>query len=182
MSDKEYKAVLKNVRLSYPNIRKPFEEGGKLSARFLLDKDTQSDQIDKLEALIQECMENELEVKKLPSDRKCMRDGDDVDRDGYENTMFVSASNDKIQILSRKREVISADDAAHHPDEPYAGCFVNVSLRLWAQNSKEYGKRINANLIAIQFAKHGDAFGRGAIDATNDFDDIDDDDGEDWAA
>ena len=56
----------------------------------------------------------------------------------------------------------------------YPGCYVNVVITLWAQNNK-FGKRINANLLAVQFVKDGNPFGEARVDVGSIFDDIEDD-------
>jgi len=53
---------------------------------------------------------------------------------------------------------------------PYSGCYVNVSMDVWAQ-ANDFGKRINAKLLAIQFEADGAAFGGGEGFASADFDD-----------
>ncbi len=50
----------------------------------------------------------------------------------------------------------------------YSGCYVNVQLNLWVQNNA-HGKRVNAELLAVQFAEDGDAFGGGASADTSVF-------------
>jgi hypothetical protein len=55
----------------------------------------------------------------------------------------------------------------------YAGCYVNAIITLWVQNNS-YGKRVNAQLDGVQFAKDGEPFGAGGIDA-DEFDLLDDD-------
>jgi len=47
--------------------------------------------------------------------------------------------------------------------KPYAGCYVNMSIRLWAQDN-QFGKRVNAQLRAVQFVKDGEAFGDKPVD------------------
>jgi len=52
----------------------------------------------------------------------------------------------------------------------YAGCYVNAIVVLWAQNNN-YGKRINANLLGVQFVADGSPFGDGGTSAgVDDFD------------
>jgi hypothetical protein len=72
---------------------------------------------------------------------------------------------------------------------PYAGCYVNATIVVWAQDN-EHGKRINAQVKAVQFFKDGEAFGAAAVNPDDEFtddmagevggdftDDEDDDDG-----
>jgi tripartite-type tricarboxylate transporter receptor subunit TctC len=57
-------------------------------------------------------------------------------------------------VVGRKLEVLTEDD-----NKPFAGCYVNATIRLWAQDN-QYGKRINAQLRAVQYVKDGAAFKR----------------------
>jgi hypothetical protein len=64
----------------------------------------------------------------------------------------------------------------------YSGCYVNMTVTLWTQDN-EYGKRVNANLRAVQFVKDGEAFGVAPVDAEEEFDEVeieDDEGGDNW--
>lgn len=94
--------------------------------------------------------------------------------DGFEGMHYVSFRNSgkngapptRVTILDRDKTPLTAADG-----RPYSGCYVNVSLELWAQDNN-YGKRINASLGGIQFVKHGDAFSGGAPTSPDEFDDL----------
>ncbi len=47
----------------------------------------------------------------------------------------------------------------------YGGCYANVAIKPWLQSNK-HGNGIRCDLIAVQFAKDGEAFGEGAVDAS----------------
>lgn len=82
-------------------------------------------------------------------------------KEGFLGNFFISASakaerppmlyhkyagpDGKVQQLPRPNSVI------------YSGCYANVQLSFWAQNNG-YGKRINADVVAVQFAGDGTAF------------------------
>ena len=51
----------------------------------------------------------------------------------------------------------------------YGGCYVDMLIRPWGQDNK-FGKRVNAALVAVQFKRAGERFGKGRLGA----DDIDD--------
>lgn len=166
------KIQLKNVRLSFPSIFKRSEfngEQGKFEATFLLNKETQADQIEKLEKAIDAAI---AEAKiKVPSDKRCLKDGDDFDYDGYSGHMaFKASTNRRPTIIDRDKTPLVEDDG-----KPYAGCYVNAIVDIWIQ-SNSYGKRANGNLFGIQFFKDGEAFGAGDVDVTDEFDDFDDED------
>jgi len=180
--DLKYKFKLTNVRLSYAHLRTPYKAGDKLSGKFLVDRNdpVQEEQLLALSALIKQCMKDELQIEKLPSERKCLRKGDDTGVEEHEGYYVVSMSNDRIKIYDRAKNVISSEEAPEHPDEPYSGCYVNVIGTLWAQNHTEYGKRINATPRAVQFAAHGEAFGQGDVDYTDEFDEVETPDDDDF--
>jgi hypothetical protein len=168
---KNERIMLKNVRLSFPSIFKRANfngEEGKFEATLLLDKDADSAQIAKLEKAIDNAIK-EAKIK-VSSDKRCLKDGDDVEYDGYAGCMSVKASSNKRPtVIDRDKTPLVEDDG-----KPYAGCYVNAIIDVWIQNNS-YGKRANANLFGVQFVKDGDAFGAGDVDVTDDFDSFDDD-------
>jgi len=104
-----------------------------------------------------------------------MKDGDEIGYDGYDNTMSFKASSQKRpMVIDRDKSALTEDD-----NRLYAGCYVNASVELWAQNN-EYGKRINANLLAVQFFKDGKPFSDGVSASLDDFDAFDDDEDVDF--
>jgi hypothetical protein len=72
-------------------------------------------------------------------------------------------------------DVKSGDETA-----PYSGCYVNVKVEFWAQEAdSERGipNRMNATILAVQFAKHGESFGGGTrVNVDDEFDEEDGDD------
>jgi hypothetical protein len=91
--------------------------------------------------------------------------------DGFEDMHFCSArSKTRPLVLDRDKSPLSMTDG-----KPYGGCYVNVSLDLWAQDNN-FGKRVNASLKGVQFDSEGDAFGGGAPASSDEFDDLASDD------
>jgi hypothetical protein len=90
----------------------------------------------------------------------------------------ISAGNPKRPtVVDRAKNPTTESDGI-----VYAGCYVNVILDVWAQDN-EWGKRINAKLLGVQFFKDGDSFGSGATVSEDDFDDLsaeDEDDASDF--
>lgn len=168
------KIKLKNVRLSFPSLfRKAVFNGDetKFEATFLLNKKEHAKTIAEIEAAIEAKIASDLKGAKLKADKICLKDGEDAEYDGYAGCMSFKASNSKRPlVIDRGRNPVSEDD-----DMFYAGCYVNATVELWAQNN-QYGKRINANLLGVQFAKNGEPFGDGTVADRDDFDDIDEDD------
>jgi hypothetical protein len=83
--------------------------------------------------------------------------------------MYVSASN-KVAPLVVDKDKSPLSEAS---GRPYAGCYVNASLDIWAQDNS-YGKRVNATLRGVQFFRDGDAFAGGAPASEDEFDDLSD--------
>jgi hypothetical protein len=55
--------------------------------------------------------------------------------------------------------------------KPYAGCYVNCALNIWAQDN-QYGRRINAELVSVQFLRDGDAFSGGVRSTGDEYEDL----------
>lgn len=167
--------VLKDVRLSFPSLfkRASFDgQEGKFEATFLIDKN--DPQLKKIEAAMNAKLNDYFKGKVPKGLKSCLNDGDEKDYDGYAGMMSLkAASNKRVTIIDRDKTPLAEED-----NKPYAGCYVNASIDFWVQDNN-YGKRINCNLVGVQFSKDGEPFGAGAIDATDDFDEIDDDDDDD---
>lgn len=168
---------LNNVRLSYPALfeAKAGPEGGeaKYSAAFLMDKDNNAPEIEQMRngiltvAKAQWGAENvkwtadgKLVVRKADGKaaivKTCLRDGTEKpDTAGYENVMFFNASNKmSVPVVDKNPSIALTKDSG----KPYAGCHVNAAIRLWTQDNK-FGRRVNAQLQAVQFAADGESFG-----------------------
>lgn len=150
--------VIKGVRLSYPHLFKKWakdekdKDKAKFSAKFLLPKDTHAADIKALNQQIVALM-TEAFKGRIGNDKLCHRNGADLGRDDFENYWVLSASESvRPTVVNRDRSPIAEED-----DVVYAGCYVNVTIRLWAQNNS-FGKRINANLVAVQFVRDGERF------------------------
>jgi hypothetical protein len=164
---------LENVRLSYPVLFTPKaqEEGKepKFSASFILDKKKDALLISKVEKLIERVALDEFK-KKVPLKKLCLRDGNEKsDKDGYgDEIMFITSSSQKRPaVVDADKSPLTEQDA-----RPYAGCYVNALLRLFAYDHKVGGKGVSAALLAIQFVKDGPSFGAAPVDTDAEFDDV----------
>lgn len=164
------KIKLEKVRLSFPSLFQKAEfngQVGKFEASFLMSKETQKELIAKIDAII-DAESKEAKIKRPPATKVCLRDGDEVDYDGYEGMMSIkAASNRRPTIVDRDKSPLIEEDGVL-----YAGCYVNAIVDFWVQNN-QYGKRVNCNLLGVQFHSDGDSFGAGNTDVTDDFDDFD---------
>lgn len=112
---------------------------------------------------------------KLKADRTFLRDGDQEDWDGYEGNYYISSNaqiEDKPAVVTNRRDGngkwIPAEPGGNA--SPYSGCYVNATIIIWAQDNK-HGKRLNAQLRAVQFFADGEAFGAAPTNPNDDFDD-----------
>lgn len=174
---------LKNVRLSFPSLSKAKafknDDGSEgepyYGATFLLDKTKQKSQIKQIEDAVQELLEDHFTGKKIPGAvKRPLRDGSEKDHiDGYgDGIKFISASSKKRPIVVDKG--VNAVEGSEIDEMFYAGCYVNASIHLWVQDNK-WGKRVNAQLRAVQFCKDGEAFGDAPVNAEEEFESLEDD-------
>lgn len=166
------KFTLKDVRLSFPSLFQKAVFNGKetkFEATFLLDKEKHADIIKQIKDAANELIKNELKGAKLGADKICLRDGNDTNYDGYATCYSLKASNSKRPlIIDRDKTPLAENDG-----KPYSGCYVNGIIELWAQNN-EFGKRINANLLGVQFFGDGEPFASGAAATMDDFEAFED--------
>jgi hypothetical protein len=195
MADKEPKLgsfKLRNVRLSFVNCFEPQEgkvdkDTGKkgrdtYNLAALMDKNTPDGQanIAEIERAIAEVKAakwgpNVAKQPKIKAKDLCLRDGDDENYDGYEGMMYASLRNVDQPVLI---DCIKDKDGkwiklTGNEGKIYSGCYGNVMGHAWAQDSAEHGKKINGSLDAVQFRKHGEKFGRSAVNVDESFDDDD---------
>lgn len=110
-------------------------------------------------------------------DRLCLHDGETKDEyDGFnDEVVFVSAnSNTRPRVTDRQKNDVTAEDGVI-----YSGCNVSCVIEIYAQDSKDWGKRINATIKAVQFVSDGDAFAGGGSVDDDDLEDLDEIDGSD---
>lgn len=168
------KIKLQNVRLSFPSLfRKAQFQGDetKYEATFMLDKEEHADKIAEIEKAIQAGMKEHFKGAKIPSDKICLKDGDQSGRDEYEGHYTIKCANNKRpKVIDRDKSPLTEDDG-----KPYSGCYVNAVIDLWYQNNG-YGKRVNANLLGVQFFKDGEPFESGSVADDDDFEEFEVDD------
>ena len=171
---------LRNVRLSFPALFKPraFDETKEpsFSAVFLMAKegDPEKNAV-YVNQGIQAVIKAAFKGKHPGRERVCLKDAAEKGErgvDGYDDTLyFVSTGNKKkVPIVDRDLTPLVETDG-----KPYAGCFVNATIRLWAQDHKQYGKRVNAQLKAIQFFGDGEPFGEPSVDPAEEFEAVGED-------
>lgn len=171
------KVQLKNVRLAFPAIWEAKTVNGEGKPAFsavLLMEPTDANAATVREALAAVAKDKwgakaDATLKALvAADKVCLHNGDaKADYEGFEGHLYVSARNPtRPTIVDRDRSPLSESDG-----KPYAGCYVNASIELWAQENS-YGKRINASLRGLQFVKDGDAFAGGGAASADEFEQL----------
>jgi hypothetical protein len=169
--------LLKNVRLSFPDLfkpGKPMNEGDapKYGGQFIIVKGTEAETAVK-NAMMQTAQETfganwQAIVGAMEKSKKCLRNGNDnLDkegniRDGYKDSMYVVARNKaKPALVDAKKNVDGSFKYLTEVDgKPYGGCFVNVKIDIKAMKAKEkIPNQIYASLLAVQFLRDGEAFG-----------------------
>lgn len=171
------KLKLSNVRLAFPALFEAKTVNGEgepaFSAVFLLDP--ADPQIKAINAAIDTVAKDKFGAKAdsvlkqmRAGDKVCLHDGDSkADYAGFPGSLFISArSKTRPLVLNADKTPLTAADG-----KPYAGCYVNASVELWAQDNN-YGKRVNASLRGVQFLKDGDAFAGGGAASEDEFDDV----------
>lgn len=183
--------LLTNVRLSFAHLDEPQEQendDGETTFKYkcsgLMSKSTAEGKrnMAKLKKASEQVKEKKWGNKqpKLKANQVCVRDGDQEDWDGYEDCYYISASNKKQPDLITKFKDGKGEWKPAKKGQLYSGCIVNMLVRLWAQDDKKYGKRLNASIEAVQFVKDGPAFGGGGpINTREKFAEIEADEGED---
>ena len=178
------KLILKNVRLSFPDLftAVQYEGTGPFSYRCSLLVPANSKQKKEIDAAIlavakeafQDKAESVISKARAGKTGVCFNDGNAREYDGYADHWYLTATKaqDKGRPDIRDRDgktPLTAEDG-----RPYAGCFCNAIVDLWAQNNK-FGQTVRCTLVGIQFAKDGEAFSGGAVIADGDFEDLGDD-------
>lgn len=171
---------LNDVRVFFPAFFDPQEYKGKLNYRgkFAIVPGSANDKA--IWAAIQETAAEKWGKKgpakvdefKFVKQQFPYIDGNKVDFDGAEGTWILTATKKadtgRPLVISRGRSPVqSGDDEA-----PYSGCYVNVSVEIWAQDGENSG--IRCQLRGVQFNRNGEAFGGGSKASVDEFDDLGD--------
>lgn len=152
---------MQNVRLSFPSLFRHEEFGGestgKYAATFVLDKKDHASTIEAIEKEMQRLQKEELKGK-VAANKLALKDGDELGRPEFEGKMTIKASTKRRPtVINRDKSPLTEED-----EVVYAGCYVNAIISLWAQNN-QYGKRVNASLEGVQFARDGEPFGAAGV-------------------
>ena len=169
---------LRDVRLSFPSLweKKKWpdtpEERLKYEAIFLIKEGSPEFKLatEAVAHITKEVHKN----RRLDPSKVCFRDTDGkLDKmgepmEGYGKGIWElkAADTSPPQVVDHDLTPLRAGSS-----RPYAGCYVNATVRLYGWNNPKGGIGISANLRAVQFYRDGEAFGSGGgVDVEDEFD------------
>lgn len=171
--------IAKNVRCSWPQLYgiQTKEDGQTFNPgiTIILESKVHGALIREIKDTIKSVIANDPKLTKKPpsGDKICLRvPEDDVLLYNADN-LILKAGNPKAPVVLHKdrSRMTEADDKI------YSGCRVNIKIEIWAQANK-WGRRVNAKLLAVQFAADDTSFDDSYISddtAMEGFGSIDDD-------
>lgn len=171
---------LSNVRIAFPNLFVPKAVSGegepRFSAAFVIQPGSANA---KILADAQELVAKgkwgakaggvlaELKSKGRTCYKEAPLSKDGEVYDGFEGMHSLNATNAaRPAVIDRDTSPLTQSDG-----KPYGGCYVDVSIDLWAQDNA-WGKRINGKLRWVQFRNDGESFGGGAPVSQDEFSSI----------
>ncbi len=182
--------MLQNVRLSFPQLIEPRKVSTdpnatpKFSADFIMAPNDPGfaafwTEVNKI-ALEKWKEHTQAVMQIIASDRKLRCYGQGSERidsktfkpyNGYDGMVYITASrpgDQPPQMIQADGTPVDAGNTMAYQAmarKLYGGCYVNAAVRPWAQENK-HGRGIRCDLIAVQFAREGEAFGEGVADAS----------------
>lgn len=173
-----------NVRGSYVHVDKPYkgknskrDDGSEAEPKFsmvsILPKATHKEAKDLILEAITALLKNNKDAK-VAKDKRFIKDGDDAEKEEYEGAFTVSSSElKKPKCREKNGELI--DDLDRIRELFKSGHWFNVLIRPWFQDN-DYGKRVNAGLVGVQYVKVDKTFGDSDIDESDAWETVDSDD------
>lgn len=173
-----------NVRGSYVHVDKPYkgknqkrDDGSEAEPKYslvaILPKDTHEEARKLIVDAITQLLKDNKDAK-VAKDKRFIRDGDDAEKEEYEGAYTVSAAElRKPKCRDRAGELIELPEDIREMFK--SGYWFNILIRPWFQDN-DYGRRVNAGLVGVQFVKKDKTFGEGEIDDSDAWDTVDGDD------
>lgn len=174
-----------NVRMSYAHLDAPYrgknkrDDGGEAPAKYSLVSICNKETHDDMHAAVTAFIKKMLSDADVTVGKKdwFIRDGDDAGKDEYEGAWTVSASELR-KPKCRDRQGNLVDDTDDIREMFQSGYWANVLIRPWLQQN-DYGRKVNAGLVGVQFVKKDKTFGQGDIDESDVWEAVEGDDGDD---
>lgn len=180
--------VVKNARLSFPHLHEPQEqENDDGSTRrsyncvLMVPKEDNPHLDSVLEGIKRAGAaakkrawgNSPSEWPKIPQSMTCFKDGDNDDhfttpRDEYAGHYVISTSAPEKRppnVLTNRKDSATGrwiEAVPGQKGDPYAGCYVNAIIELYAQKKdpkRKMPNRINASIQTVQFRSDGEPFG-----------------------
>lgn len=175
--------LVRDVRCSYPHIDAPWQnkptDTPKHSIVGLLNKVKHKQAKRAIDELIAEKLK-ELKLKAMAEKDKCLRDGDASAKDENVGCWTLNASSPADRPPSVRGKDVRPIPQNKIKSTILPGYQVDLLVKLWCQNN-EHGKKINCDLIAVQFKREDETFGQDRIgedDIDDTFEATDDEDSE----
>lgn len=183
--------MIKNVILSYPHLGKKWSKtdpktGNTPEPRYsmvaLLEKETHQEAYDLITGHIRQLLKETNDLKVGKKDW-FIRDGDDTAKPENQDRWTVNAGEQRNVIIRDKsanvmRDVkgeLYVDDVTEIENMFYPGSIVDVMIRPWIQQSKEWGNKVNAGLVTVKMVDDTtERLGGGALDDDGAWGDEDD--------
>lgn len=166
---------LNNVRLAFPRIKEPSEDG-KYTAAFLMPASHPSYQefMKKVGELALDKWKDKtssvMGIINSDGKKRCYAEGNTKISqktfkvyDGYADNMVINAVNKHKPVIYDANGNKVDPTGIQHAQEInkfYSGCHVNVVVKPWLQDNT-HGVGVRCELMAIQFLKDGDKLGGG---------------------
>lgn len=113
--------------------------------------------------------EKQIAAMRNNTNKFCYQDGSLKDYDGFEGKMYLASHRKETDgaptVLDRDKSPLSPTVG-----RPYAGCYVNAVVDIYAQDGENSG--IRCGLMGVQFFRDGDSFGGAGKAKDDDFDDL----------
>lgn len=161
--------LVKGVRFSYLNVFEPYTspEGKKsygLNAIIPPNHPQFPEIIETIKKVAQATFGDEWQttLKTLNAqDRVCLHNGDvsKPNAEGYKGMFYISANKKTPFRALETRNGVNVELTASD-GRPRSGDYGNVKLSIWGQ-ANQFGKRINADPLGVQFVRRGPPLGGG---------------------
>lgn len=144
--------IIKEARCSFPRLysaevrdNDTFGPGIAL----ILERDKHAAVLAEIKAAMRAAIAEEPKLKKSPptGEKLCLREPDRDELKYKEGNLILKANSPRPPVVLHPDGRTVMTEAT---DKIYSGCYVNAKIRIWPQANK-YGKRVNANLIAVQY-------------------------------
>ena len=156
------KIVLKDVRISFPNLFKARQDSDspRFDSLFVFEKGSEADMI--VQAAVAEVVKEKWQGKiPVGALAKCGHH-EGIKKSQYEgfdeSNMYVSASNKTRPALKDRDGRTPLDEQG---GKLYAGAFVVAYLTVSAIDTNGYGKQCNFYIDGVQFFRDGEPLGAG---------------------